>query len=176
MLLTLFEGKPVHGERAHSDGRAAGIASIRTAGGCRSSSTRPATASSCRCRSRGRTARRIAARRRRRAPNAKRLALGRRDFLLSTCGAASTLLAFNAANAAAGRTGGFFDLPAVAATEPAAAAPLETGEFIFDVQGHYVDPTEAWLKTAPRLGLHWRAEDGLRAERPPRRRAATSPA
>ena len=31
--------------------------------------------------------------------NAKRLAIGRRDFLLSTCGAASTLLAFNAANA-----------------------------------------------------------------------------
>lgn len=81
--------------------------------------------------------------------NAKRLGLGRRDFLLSTCGAASTLLAFNAANAAAGRTGGFFDLPALAATEPAAAGALETGEFIFDVQGHYVDPTDAWLKTAP---------------------------
>ena len=78
--------------------------------------------------------------------NAKRLAMGRREFLLSSCGAASTLLAFNAANAAAGRSGGFFDLPAVAATEPAAAAAtLETGEFIFDVQGHYVDPTEAWL-------------------------------
>ena len=76
--------------------------------------------------------------------NARRLGMGRRDFLLSSCGAASTLLAFNAANAAAGRTGGFFDLPAVAATEPAAAAAtLETGEFIFDVQGHYVDPTEA---------------------------------
>jgi hypothetical protein len=82
--------------------------------------------------------------------NARRLGLGRRDFLLSSCGAASTLLAFNAANAAAGRSGGFFDLPAVAATEPAAAAAtLETGEFIFDVQGHYVDPTEAWLKVAP---------------------------
>ncbi|HET8691246.1 MAG TPA: amidohydrolase family protein [Steroidobacteraceae bacterium] len=81
--------------------------------------------------------------------NAKRLGMGRRDFLLSTCGAASTLLAFNAANAAAGRTGGFFDLPAVAALEPAAAAPLESREFVFDVQGHYVDPTEAWLKTAP---------------------------
>jgi len=35
--------------------------------------------------------------------NAKRLGLKRRDFLLSACGAASTLLAFNAANAAAGR-------------------------------------------------------------------------
>ena len=78
--------------------------------------------------------------------NAKRLGMGRRDFLLWTCGAASTLLAFNAANAAAGRTGGLFDLPAVAATEPAAAVALESGEFIFDVQGHFVNPTGAWLK------------------------------
>jgi predicted TIM-barrel fold metal-dependent hydrolase len=93
--------------------------------------------------------------------NAKRLAMGRRDFLLSSCGAASTLLAFNAANAAAGRTGGFFDLPAVAATEPAAAAPtLETGEFIFDVQGHYVDPTEAWLKVAPESAFSWSPKAG----------------
>jgi predicted TIM-barrel fold metal-dependent hydrolase len=93
--------------------------------------------------------------------NAKRLAMGRRDFLLSTCGAASTLLAFNAANAAAGRTGGFFDLPAVAATDPAAAAAqLETGEFIFDVQGHYVDPTEAWLKVAPESAFSWSPKAG----------------
>ena len=93
--------------------------------------------------------------------NARRLAMGRRDFLLSTCGAASTLLAFNAANAAAGRTGGFFDLPAVAATEPAAAAAkLETGEFIFDVQGHYVDPTEAWLKVAPESAFSWSPKAG----------------
>ncbi len=81
--------------------------------------------------------------------NSRRLGLGRRDFLVSACGAASTLLAFNAANAAAGRTGGYFDLPVAAALEPAAAASLEGGEFIFDVQGHYVDPTEAWLKSAP---------------------------
>jgi predicted TIM-barrel fold metal-dependent hydrolase len=93
--------------------------------------------------------------------NAKRLAMGRRDFLLSTCGAASTLLAFNAANAAAGRTGGFFDLPAVAATEPAAAAAgLETREFIFDVQGHYVDPTAAWLKVAPESAFSWSPKAG----------------
>ena len=38
--------------------------------------------------------------------NARRLGLGRRAFLVSVCGAASTLLAFNAANAAAGRSGG----------------------------------------------------------------------
>ncbi|MBM4219093.1 MAG: amidohydrolase [Gammaproteobacteria bacterium] len=93
--------------------------------------------------------------------HARRLAMGRRDFLLGSCGAASTLLAFNAANAAAGRTGGFFDLPAVAATEPAAAAAtLETGEFIFDVQGHYVDPTEAWLKVAPESAFSWAPKAG----------------
>ena len=92
--------------------------------------------------------------------NAKRLGIGRRDFLLSTCGAASTLLAFNAANAAAGRTGGIFDLPAVAAVEPAAAATLEGGEFIFDVQGHYVDPTAAWLKVAPESAFNWSPKAG----------------
>jgi len=93
--------------------------------------------------------------------NARRLALGRRDFLLSACGAASTLLAFNAANAAAGRRGGFFDLPREAAMEPeAAGASLETGEFVFDVQGHYVDPTEAWLKVAPESAFQWAPKAG----------------
>ena len=93
--------------------------------------------------------------------NAKRLALGRRDFLVSACGAASTLLAFNAANAAAGRSGGFFDLHAEAALEPALAeSTLAGGEFIFDVQGHYVDPTEAWLKVAPESAFKWSPKAG----------------
>jgi hypothetical protein len=78
--------------------------------------------------------------------NAKRLAIGRRDFLVSTCGAASTLLAMNAAYAAAGRSGGYFDVPAVAALEPAAAGALEGREFVFDVQGHFVNPTGAWTR------------------------------
>jgi predicted TIM-barrel fold metal-dependent hydrolase len=84
--------------------------------------------------------------------NAKRLAMSRRRFLVSACGAASTLLAFNAANAAAGKRGGFFDLPAEAALEPSLAqASLggDKGEFIFDVQGHFVDPNGAWLKKLP---------------------------
>src|SRR3954466_36222 len=38
----------------------------------------------------------------------KKLGVTRRNFLVSACGAASTLLAFNAANAAAGKTGGYF--------------------------------------------------------------------
>jgi len=89
--------------------------------------------------------------------NAKRLALSRRDFLVSACGAASTLLAFNSANAAAGRTGGFFDVPADAALELklAAARTGGKGEFIFDVQGHFVDPSGAWLKTAPADAFKW---------------------
>jgi predicted TIM-barrel fold metal-dependent hydrolase len=74
--------------------------------------------------------------------NSKRLGLKRRQFLVSACGAASTLLAFNQANAAAGKTGGFFDLPAEAALEPQLAR-LQVGaakdEFIFDVQGHFID-------------------------------------
>jgi hypothetical protein len=72
--------------------------------------------------------------------NASRLNLSKRRFLLSACGAASTLLSFNAANAAAGRAGGFFDLPEEAALEPLAARSVAgEGEFIFDVQGHFID-------------------------------------
>jgi len=73
--------------------------------------------------------------------NAQRLGVARRRFLVSACGAASTLLAFNAANAAAGVSGGTFDVPADAALEPrlAQAALGGKGEFVFDVQGHFVD-------------------------------------
>jgi len=72
----------------------------------------------------------------------KRLGLSRRQFLVSSCGAASTLLAFNEANAAAGKTGGFFDLPRES-TLDLQLARAQTGpakeEFILDVQGHFVD-------------------------------------
>src|SRR6476660_1723520 len=74
--------------------------------------------------------------------NSKKLSLEKRRFLVSACGAASTLLAFNSANAAAGRTGGFFDVPRAAALD-LRLARVQTGpardEFIFDVQGHFVD-------------------------------------
>jgi len=75
------------------------------------------------------------------AHNAKRLELSKRQFLVSACGAASTLLAFNAANAAAGRTGGFFDLPAESALDlqlARAQVGAARNEFILDVQGHFV--------------------------------------
>jgi predicted TIM-barrel fold metal-dependent hydrolase len=92
--------------------------------------------------------------------NAKRLGLSRRDFLVSACGAASTLLAFNAANAAFGKRGGFFDVDLEAALEPplAQAAVGGKGELIFDVQGHFVDPTGAWVKTAPADAFKWSAK------------------
>jgi predicted TIM-barrel fold metal-dependent hydrolase len=91
------------------------------------------------------------------ARNARRLGLSRRDFLVSACGAATALLAFNSANAAAGKSGGFFDLEAEAALDPrlAQARLGGKGEFIFDVQGHFVDPTGAWVKTAPADAFKW---------------------
>ncbi len=81
--------------------------------------------------------------------HARRTGQSRRQFLVSSCGAASTLLAFNKANAYHDRVGGFFDVIDEAALEPAAAAQVEGGEFIFDVQGHYVNPEGDWLSRIP---------------------------
>ena len=82
--------------------------------------------------------------------NAKRLGLSRRDFLVSAGGVATTLLGMNEAYAAAGRTGGFFDLPYDAALDLALArSKLDSTDFIFDVQGHFVNPTGAWTKRLP---------------------------
>ena len=81
----------------------------------------------------------------------RKLGLSRRSFLLSSCGAAATLLSFNAANAAAGRSGGFFDLPKDAAQdEPLARAQVGPAkdEFIFDVQGHFIDTPKGNAKSA----------------------------
>ena len=100
--------------------------------------------------------------------NAKRLGLSRRGFLVTACGAASTLLAFNAANAAAGKRGGWFDLEPEAALEPQlAAARLERKGLIFDVQGHFVDPTGAWVKKAGPGAFKWSPKAGCGlAQRP----------
>lgn len=82
--------------------------------------------------------------------HARRLGLSRRDFLVSSCGAASTLLAVNEVNAAMGMTGGRFELDPEAALDPAAAAEaLEGREFIFDVQGHFVNPEGKWTRIDP---------------------------
>ena len=82
--------------------------------------------------------------------NARRVGMPRREFLVSACGAATTLLGMNAAYAAAGARGGYFELPAEAAVDGAVAeALLRKNEFIFDVQGHFVNPSGAWTKTLP---------------------------
>ena len=71
--------------------------------------------------------------------HAKKLGVNRRHFLVSACGAASTLLAFNQAH---GTTGGFYDLPKEAALDEQLAR-VQVGpaknELIFDVQGHFID-------------------------------------
>lgn len=95
--------------------------------------------------------------------NARHRGLSRREFLISSCGAATTLLAFNLANAAAGKTGGFFDMEKAAAIDPDfAAQSLEGREFIFDIQGHFVNPQGAWLKQVPKGArpLKWAPKAG----------------
>lgn len=82
--------------------------------------------------------------------NARRLGVSRRSFLVSACGAATTLLAMNAAYAAVGKRGGFFQLAGEAGLDNAAAeASVNGNEFIFDVQGHFVNPTGAWTRQLP---------------------------
>src|SRR5687768_5843282 len=54
--------------------------------------------------------------------NARRTGVGRREFLVSACGAATALLAMNAAYAAAGRRGGGYVLPAEAGLDRELAA------------------------------------------------------
>ena len=84
------------------------------------------------------------------AEAARRTGQSRRSFLLSTCGAASSLLAMNQAFAAVGKTGGSYAIPPEARFEPAAADASVAGkEFIFDVQGHFVNPTGAWTRALP---------------------------
>jgi predicted TIM-barrel fold metal-dependent hydrolase len=96
------------------------------------------------------------------AQNAKRLGMSRREFLVSACGAASTLLAFNAVHATARERAGFFEIEPEAALEPqlAQARVGGRGEFIFDVQGHFVDPTGAWVKAAPADAFKWSPKAG----------------
>lgn len=87
--------------------------------------------------------------------NAKRLGLGRRAFLVSAAGAASTLAACNRAAGLTGEAGGRFAVPAEAALDEAAARDvLAKREFIFDVQTHCVDPNGAWIDGT--AGERWR--------------------
>ena len=82
--------------------------------------------------------------------SAKHKGQSRRNFLISGCGAASTLLAINHANAYHGNTGGYFDVSSESALDnDSALAQVGGGEFIFDVQGHYVNPEGDWLSRIP---------------------------
>ncbi len=82
--------------------------------------------------------------------NARKRGMPRRAFMLSMSGAATSLLAVNCTNEQTGQTGGRFDVsPEAALDEEAAQAFLDGKEFIFDVQGHYVNPDGDWLKTMP---------------------------
>lgn len=82
---------------------------------------------------------------------ASRLGQTRRAFLRSACGAAATLLAFNDVQAAAGRTGGHYELdPESAFDEALALSRLGATEFVFDVQGHYVVPPSLAQTLKPR--------------------------
>ncbi|EPC00392.1 hypothetical protein L861_14050 [Litchfieldella anticariensis FP35 = DSM 16096] len=95
--------------------------------------------------------------------NARRCGLSRRRFLVSACGAASTLMAMNDAYAAVGKLGGYFALAPEADLDPdAAKVSLEGGEFIFDVQGHFVNPNGDWLKRVPagHTPLSWAPKAG----------------
>lgn len=79
---------------------------------------------------------------------AKKTNISRRRFMVSLCGAASTLLALNVAQAAKKRPV-FFALDEETALDPAAAdAALGKREFIFDVQGHYLRPGGHMAKKA----------------------------
>jgi uncharacterized protein len=80
--------------------------------------------------------------------NARRLGMGRREFLLSSMAAATTLLALDACTrealrGEAGRRatpGGTFAIPSEATTEPEAAETAVGGdEFVLDVQGHLLE-------------------------------------
>ena len=81
---------------------------------------------------------------------ARTLGQDRRTFLVGACGAASTLLSINAVNAAAGKTGSFFEVPEDARFEIASAEDAVGGdEFIFDVHGHFINPHGAWRNDVP---------------------------
>ena len=74
--------------------------------------------------------------------NARRLGLSRRQFLESTCGAATVLLAMNHV---LGCRGAGYDLPTESALDAdAARASLSGDELVFDVQTHHVSPSRPW--------------------------------
>jgi hypothetical protein len=82
--------------------------------------------------------------------NARRTGQGRRDFLVSLSGVATCLLAMNRAQAAAGLSGGSFNVPEEAALDnELAEAALGKKEFIFDIQTHHFNSVDSWDENTP---------------------------
>lgn len=80
--------------------------------------------------------------------NARRSGMSRRRFLLSACGAATTLLALQACTDEAAKSsgkrtpGGSYRIPKDATTDPTVANDALGGtDFVFDVQNHLLDYT-----------------------------------
>ena len=74
--------------------------------------------------------------------NARRTGMSRRQFLLSLCGAATTLAALNACTSEALRRkpGGDYEVTPEATVDEDAARDLLAGdEFVFDIQGHLLE-------------------------------------
>jgi predicted TIM-barrel fold metal-dependent hydrolase len=77
--------------------------------------------------------------------NADRLGMSRRDYLRTTCAAATALASLNELSAC-GQT---YAVTKDAGLEPAAAREiLEGNEFIFDVQTHHVSGERSWWQSA----------------------------
>jgi uncharacterized protein len=75
----------------------------------------------------------------------RRRGVNRRKFLISASGAAATLLAFNEAFAASGKTGGHFEIgPEGAEDEAIAKQQMSSDHFIIDVQNHHVSLDGPW--------------------------------
>jgi predicted TIM-barrel fold metal-dependent hydrolase len=93
---------------------------------------------------------------------ARHIGMPRRDFLASSAGAATVLLALNelgchgSGPGANSPKGGGYAVPEEAAHDPAAAdAVLKGDEFIFDVQTHHVSGERPWYETQePNLGQY----------------------
>lgn len=82
--------------------------------------------------------------------HSNKLGLSRRDFMLSSSAAALTLLCANEVNAKENLQGGFYALESDSAYEAQLADSVLSGnEFIFDIQGHFVDPNGRWLNQLP---------------------------
>jgi predicted TIM-barrel fold metal-dependent hydrolase len=80
------------------------------------------------------------------ADSARRLGLSRRDFLRTSAGSATVLLAMNQLSCG----GGSYHVPKSAALDPAEASSVLSGdEFIFDVQTHHVDAARKWWEATP---------------------------